>query len=328
VGLSPAALEAAATAAAADESSCLLVIRHGQLVFERYWGGATRWSTPPSWSIAKSYTSVLVDIALERGDLANLDQPVADYIPSWRGTAREAITLRHLLSMTSGLQWSAFDDYVTLATLSTDNTQHALDESLGEAPGARWTYDNAAVQVLEQVFRSATGDTIEAYAQEHLWSRLSMQASWRHDGAGHPTTYANVLASCRDHARFGYALLHGGQWSGEQVIPPLYLAEALRPSQPFNRAYGYLFWLNGEAPAQDAMMQPWPGRAVPYAPADLFAARGFGNQFIDVIPSLDLVVVRFGADPLAQFSLSTLTADAQFTRHDDILRPILEGVSP
>jgi hypothetical protein len=73
-------------------------------------------------------------------------------------------------------------------------------------------------------------------------------------------------------------------------------------------------------------MQPWPDRMVPFAPKDLFAARGFGNQFVDVIPSLDLMVVRFGADPLAGADLIALASDARFTKHDEILRPVLDAV--
>jgi CubicO group peptidase (beta-lactamase class C family) len=102
----------------------------------------------------------------------------------------------------------------------------------------------------------------------------------------------------------------------------------LAPSQEFNRAYGFLFWLNGQTPAMDALNNPKEGELVPFAPDDLFAARGFGNQFIDVIPSLDLVVVRFGADPATDFDPQALADDARFDQHDDILRPILEGIAP
>jgi CubicO group peptidase (beta-lactamase class C family) len=321
-----AALETAATVASANGSYCLLVIRHGRLVFERYFDGATAWQTHSSWSIAKSYSSVLVGIAIDRGEIQGLAQSASDFVPSWKGTPREGITIGHLLSMTSGLKWSAFDDYVTMATLATNHTQHALQQPLADPPGTKWTYNNEAVQIFDAVFRSATGKTIEEYAQLHLWSKLGMNASWRHDPSGNPTPYANALATCRDHARFGYLLLHQGKWNGAQVVSKKYLDGALSPSQSLNRAYGNLFWLNAGTPAIDAMMMPWPGRMVPFAPPDLFAARGFGNQFIDVIPSLDLIVVRFGTDPMAVFKLADLAADARFSKHDEILKPILAGV--
>src|SRR5262249_36457649 len=144
--------------------------------------------------------------------------------------------------------------------------------------------------------------------------------------AGNPTAYANVLASCRDHARLGYLYLHGGVWAGEQVVSTGYVTASLTPSQSMNRAYGYLWWLNAETPAVDAMMEPWPGLMGPFAPKDLFAARGFGNQFIDVIPSLDLMVVRFGADPLGAFDVAQLATDQRFETHDAILKPILDAV--
>jgi CubicO group peptidase (beta-lactamase class C family) len=325
-GMDPVKLEAAAAVAEQEGSYCLLVLRHGVLISEQYWKGHDKTTPEKSWSIAKSYTSALVGIALDRGDIQSLDQSVADYVPEWKGTEREAITIKHLLSMTSGLKWDAFQDYVSMVVLSQDHTKFAVDLALDKEPGTTWTYHNGAVQVFERVFRNATGETIEMYAQKYLWSKLGTTASWAHDPAGNPTAYASVLASCRDHARMGYLYLHGGQWAGEQVISSDWIKSTLTPSQPLNRAYGYLWWLNGETPAIDAMMAAWPDRMVPFAPADLFAMRGFGNQFVDVIPSLDLMVVRFGPDPMATFDLAKLTTDQKFETHDKILKPVLEAV--
>jgi len=324
--LDPAKLDEAAEAARATGSYCLLVIRHGTLVYERYFGEATAEDTHPSWSIAKSYSATLVGIAIDRGEIRSLDDSVAEYLPEWRGTENEAITVRDLVSMTSGLEWSVFSDYVRMATFERDHTEFALGLAAAEPPGSSWTYHNGAVQLLEPLFRNATGHTLEEYARLHLWTPLGMEATWAHDGAGHPTAYANVLATCRDHARLGYLYLHGGRWADRQILSESWVREALTPSQPFNRAYGYLFWLNGEAPAMTAMNESLDGVLVPYAPPDLFAARGFGNQFVDVIPSLDLVVVRFGEDPRSTLDPATIVRDARFDVHDDILRPILESV--
>lgn len=326
VGIDAAQLDEAAAVAEADGSQCLLVMRHGVLVYERYFGGTDAATAHKSWSIAKSHSATLVGIALDRGELHSLDDHVADYVPEWQGTDRAAITIRDLLRMTSGLSWNAFQDYVAMATLAPDDTAFALGLSASAAPNTSWTYNNAAVQILEPLMRNATGVAIDAYAEEHLWSRIGMHATWAHDATGHATTYANVLATCRDHARLGYLYLHNGLWGGARVLPSAWVHAALTPSQAFNRAYGFLFWLNGEAPAVDAMNQPWPGRMVPFAPTDLFAERGFGNQFVDVIPSLDLMVVRFGADPLEPFDVADMTSDAQFVKHDAILAPILDGV--
>ena len=326
-GISSTGLAAAAAVADANDSYCLLVIRHGVLVYERYFHGSDATAKNPSWSIAKSYTSTLVGIAIDRGDIKSLETSASEYIAEWKGTPRERITIKNLISMTSGLKWDAFEDYVSLATFAKDNTKFAIDRDLANTPGTKWTYDNGTVQALERVFRSATGRSIEEYARLHLWSKIGSDASWKHDGAGNPTTYANVLASCRDHARLGYLYLHHGRWGSAQVVSSAFVAAALTPSQTMNQAYGYLWWLNGGTPALDAMSVAWSGRMVPFAPRDLFAARGFGNQFVDVIPSKDLIVVRFGKDPGASFDLVKLAADSRFDLHDKILEPVLAAVA-
>src|SRR5262249_18889113 len=132
--------------------------------------------------------------------------------------------------------------------------------------------------------------------------------------------------TCRDHARFGYLYLHGGSWKGTQVIPSSWVSDSTEPSQSINRGYGYLFWVNGNAPAEDAMNESFDGDISPVVPPDMFAARGFGNQFLDVIPSLDMVVVRFGADPMAKFDVPALLADSKFVVHDEIMASLLDAV--
>jgi CubicO group peptidase (beta-lactamase class C family) len=327
-GFDPAALAHAVAVAEAEGSYCLLIVKDGVLVSESYWAGRDATSADASFSLAKSYTSTLVGIALERGDIAGLDQSASDYLPAWQGTDHEAITIRHLVSMTSGLAWSAFSDYVSMVTFAEDHTAFALAIDVAEPPGSSWVYHNGGVQILEPLLANATHMSMEQYAEQHLWSKLGMSASWGKDPSGNETAYANVLASCRDHARFGYLFLRNGRWGDEQVVPEAWVAEALSPSQEHNRAYGFLWWLNGETPAIDAFGEPWEYGLVPFAPPDLFAARGFGNQFIDVIPSLDLVVVRTGPDPVgAGLDLDELAADQHFAEHDAILGPILASLS-
>jgi CubicO group peptidase (beta-lactamase class C family) len=323
-GLDPQKLAEAASVAEGLESYCLLVFRHGVLVSENYWQGHDAQTPQTSWSIAKSYASTLVGIAVANGDIGSVDDPVANYIADW---PHPGITIRHLLSMTSGLEWSLFGDYVSMSTFADDHTAYALELSESEPPETNWTYNNGAVQLLEPLFRGATGMTIEEYAAQHLWPRIGMQASWAHDPSGNPTVYASVLASCRDHARLGYLFLHGGTWAGgESIVQSSWVSDAITPSQTHNRAYGLMWWLNGETPAVDPMMEPLPGRLSPNAPTDLFGARGFGNQFIDVLPRLDLMVVRFGTDPLNPFDAAELFDDARFAKHDAILEAVLAAV--
>lgn len=326
-GIDPAALDAAAAAAEAHGSHCLVVVKDGVIVREQYWQGKNASSRDKSFSVAKSYTSALVGIAIGRGDIESLDQSAADFIPSWQGTEHEAITIRHLVTMTSGLEWSVFSDYVSMATFSSNHTEYALELGQEEAPGASWVYHNGGVQILEAVFEGATGMSIEAYAIEHLWSRIGSGATWNHDPSENPTTYAHVLATCRDHARFGWLYARGGAWSDGQVIPEDYFAASLAPSQEQNRAYGYLFWLNGQMPRLDPFNQQKDEMLAPWAPTDLFAARGFGDQFIDVVPSLGLVVVRIGPDPTGSFfNPDEMMEQEDSGTHEAIVRPIIEGI--
>ncbi len=334
VGIDPAAIETAATAAAQVDSYCLLVVRHGKLVAERYFNGSAADATPNSWSIAKTYTSTTVGIALANQALPSLDMKVSDHITAWAGTDKADITLRHLVTMTSGLEHSILKDYVQMAQLAQDKSEFAVGLGRAEPAGSKWVYHNGGVQVVEPLFRAATGTSIEDYARTHLWSRIGMStASWAHDGEGHPTTYANVLATCRDQAKFGYLYLRNGRWKDDQVIPAAWVAEATTPSQALNRAYGYLLWLNGQAPRISATGSQSNEPLYDYAPDDLFGAHGFGGQLIDVIPSLDMVIVRMGRDPLGMSSTNPLTvgqamiADQMTDRHRQIVGPIVAGTN-
>ncbi len=332
VGLDGTKLDEAATAAEGVDSYCLLVIRHGVLVSEHYFGGATAATTPNSWSIAKSYTSTTVGIALGNHDLPSLDAKVSDYVPTWVGSPREPIALHDLVTMTSGLKWSIAQDYIAMAEIAPDKSAFAVGIDDDVPAGSAWVYHNGGVQVIEPLFRAATGVSIEDYARAHLWSKIGTTATWDHDAVGHPTTYANVRATCRDHARLGYLYLHHGRWKDEQVVPADWVAAATTPSQPYNRGYGYLWWLNGQGPTISSTGSQSTTELYDYAPSDLFAARGFGGQFIDVIPSLDMVVVRFGQDPTAMTSTNpadiaaSLIEDETGDRHRAIMGPVLAAV--
>jgi CubicO group peptidase (beta-lactamase class C family) len=219
-----------------------------------------------------------------------------------------------------------------MAALAPDKSGYAVGLDADTPPESTWLYHNGGVQVVEPIFRATTGDTIEAYARANLWSKIGMtSASWSKDSLGHPTTYANVLATCRDHARLGYLMLRNGRWKTEQVVPADWVSAATTPSQPHNRGYGYLWWVNGEGPTITPTGSHSDAQLYDYAPADLFAARGFGGQFIDVIPSLDMVVVRFAKDPTSMISsnpseiLASLVADENSDDHRAILSPILAG---
>ena len=203
---------------------------------------------------------------------------------------------------------------------SRDQTAYAIGLPQRAAPG-EWVYDNAAPQVLERVLAESItedGDVV-ALAQRRLLDPLGMDdTTWPRDATGHATTYSGVTSTCTDLARFGYLMLQDGHWVDEQLIPPDLVAETTTPATEENAAYGLLWWTNGEGRVVEARRQagfdqdiaPYEGRIAPNVPADAFWAFGYGNQYVAVVPSEDLVAVRLGRRPASpdQVTFDSFTA--------------------
>lgn len=300
--------------AAQGDSRCVLVVQDGKVVT----------STPDvsepqrAWSITKSVTSVLVGIAADDGDLA-LDDRASDYIPQWRGTPSEGITIHDLLAMVSGREWTRDLDYKEMALRATDKTAFAVALGQDADPGTVWVYNNSAVQTLELVLEEATGTPVEKFAAERLFEPLGMtDTSIDTDKAGNANLFAGLLTTCADLALLGAAVLDGGASAdGTQVIPADYLALALDTSTDLNAAYGLLWWLNrsGDAVAADVATggEPTPivGPLVPEAPEDTAWAIGFQQQILAVFPTDNAIAVRLGARPPegSGFDVRSFTAD-------------------
>ena len=333
-GLDPLRLARAAEYAGLHASNCMVVIRHGAIVGEWYWQGTAPTTRVKNWSVAKSVAATVVGVALERGDLPSLDAPAADWIPTWQGTEHEAITLRDLLSMSSGLKFDMIADNVTLP-LAEDMTSLAVAAPVTAPPGARWEYNNHSVQAMEPVLRAATGMAADDYADAHLFGPIGMDVDWKRDERGQPALYMNAKASCRDNARLAYLMMHDGCWEGERLLSSEFVEDALGPSTSHNRGYGYWWWKNGQDPTLDSVTFEDKGHTLhPYAPDDAFCAVGLGSQFVEAIPSLDLVVVRLGTaphddlanwlDPLALYE--AISSDGEQVVHNGVLERVLDAV--
>ncbi len=267
-----------------DQHKCgaVVVTRHGRIVWERYWGGWDENSTDNSWSMAKSMTDALVGIAISEGKIKSVDESVADFIPEWRGTRKEEITVRNLLSMTSGLLWDEdyeeVSDVINMIT-SPDQMAYAISRPRLHDPGTDWYYSSGDTQLVFAVIKAATGMEAGQYAQEKLFGPIGMTgATWLTDKTGHTLTYCCVMTTARNFARFGYLFLRNGRWNDQQVVPADWVKESVQPSQSENLSYGFYWWL------QD----------LPDVPKDLFMADGFQTKRTYVIPSLDIVAVRIG----------------------------------
>jgi CubicO group peptidase (beta-lactamase class C family) len=282
-GMDAATLDGARAYAFAEGRSTqgVVVVRNGAIVAEWYAEGADATSLGTSWSMAKSFAGTLVGIAIDRGEIATLDVPLADFFPEWRGGDKANVTLRDLLEMRSGIRWNELANATSLYLEGTDQLAFALARPLAFAPGTTWNYSSADSMLISGVIEAATGRRAKDYAAEVLLGPIGMSAEWWVDGSSHALTYCCIDAPTREYARFGLLFARGGEWDGRQVVSREWVAEATRPLDGA-AFYALHWWTNGNA----AM--------APSAPADLFAARGLHNQDVYVIPSLDLVVVRNG----------------------------------
>ena len=301
-------LEAVVDRAMADRATSLLIARGDAVLAERY---APGWSADRSRevaSVAKSMMAVLFGMALDDGAITSLDQPAADFIPAWRGDGRAGITLHHLLSMTSGL------DDRGLALRGVTGDQFAINAAapLAHPPGTRWAYNTAAYHLLFHILMRVTGETIEAYADRKLFGPLGMADTvWvTSPGRGEDgpvTNYYSAASTARDLWAFGRMVMQGGQWQGRQLISADHVTRMVTASQPINRSYGLLWWVNAEE-GLDVLARP-AGRRFPSAPRDTFAALGAGGQVILIVPSRQLILVRQGEPPGALDFADHMLAD-------------------
>ena len=285
----------------AHDTRAFLVVKNGQMVLERYFGtfGRDDW-----WywaSAGKTLTAFMVGQAQEQG-LLNTQDAVSRHLGvGWTAMppALEAeVRVVHQLTMTTG-----FDD----RTGNVDCTDDSCLTYLAE-PGTRWAYHNAPYTLLSRVLEAAGGATLNSFFQQNTANRLGMRGAWVQSG------YNRVYWSdARSVARFGLMVLNEGVWEQDTLMrDTTYFRQMIRPSQAFNPAYGYLWWLNG----QNGYMIPrvrlsFPGLIIPSAPADLLAGLGSNDQKLYVVPSENMVVVRLGgaADALPPLAVSSFDAD-------------------
>jgi CubicO group peptidase (beta-lactamase class C family) len=308
VGLDAARLAQIAAQARNGKSNCLVVVRDGKLAGEWYFRGTGPNTAQNVFSVTKSLASTLVGIAQDDGDVRISDR-ASRWIPEWLGTKSEGVTLRDLLSMDSGREWSTLTDYLRLLA-APDRTAFAIGLGQDAAPGTVWAYNNSAVQTLERVLEVATGAAVASYAAQRVFWPLGMaHTTMGRDAAGRTQLFEGMRSTCRDLARLGVLMLDRGRWGDKQIVSASWVAQATgRPSTKLNAAYGYLWWLNRKgvipsvtaATSVQAVKGAPAGQLVPGAPAAMYWALGLGNQLIQIDPASRTVVVRLGtASPLS-----------------------------
>jgi CubicO group peptidase (beta-lactamase class C family) len=257
-----------------------IVLYNGKIVIESYFNGHTA-TSPWYWASAgKTLTSTVAGIA-EQENLINTNNKVSDYIGTgWTSApiAKEnLITCKNLLSMNSGLDDSLGDD------VSPANLQYIADA------GTRWAYHNVYVK-LQDVIAQASGQTWSNYFNTKLRDPIGMSGTWIPNG-----DLSVYWSNTRSMARFGLLISNKGNWDGTQIVNQNYITVATSTSQNINKAYGYLWWLNGKTSYHLPQSQfEFQGALVPNAPSDMFCALGKNDQKIYVVPSKKLVIIRMG----------------------------------
>ena len=291
----------------------IVIARHGRLVYERYFvGNDWRLSMPLGdvnfeaatkhdvRSISKSVTSLLVGIAFDRGLLTDLDARAFSFFPEYealRTPEKDRITLRHLLTMSSGLAW----DETTVPFTDPSNTysqmevapradHYVLAQPLAARPGEVFNYNSGSAELLGLILRKVSGKRLDAFAKEALFDPLDIKDwDWEGTAAFNPSAASGLRLRPRDLAKIGQLVLERGKWHGRQIVSSSWIEDSITPrlsgkdaAMMFYRpegitSYGYLWWL---------------GRSPPEHPErDMIAGAGNGGQRVIILPSLSAVVV-------------------------------------
>ena len=266
-------------------TKAFLILVDGKIVVEWYFDTFTQDSAWYWASAGKTLTATLTGIAQEEGLLSISDTSSTYLGEGWTSLTpeqEEKITIWHQLTMTSGMNGLFFD------CLEPDCLQYVADA------GTRWAYHNSPYTLLREVLEEASGVDLNVYIRDKLLLPTGMTGLWFRSAQGNL-----FFSKARSMARFGWLMLNEGIWNGDTVLGDTsYLRQMITPSQDLNKSYGYLWWLNGK---ESHMLPAWPfvieGPASPKAPMDMYSALGKNGQFLNVIPSMNMVVLRMGESP-------------------------------
>jgi CubicO group peptidase (beta-lactamase class C family) len=275
----------------ANDTLAFVVAHRDRLIYERYFGGSDRRTPQTSFSVAKSFVSTLVGIAIEEGAIGSIEDPITEYVPELASRDRrfERISLRDLLTMSSGIRYEEpeipvpwGDDVTTY--YGADLRQAALTDTHVEGPAGReWHYNNYNPLLLGMVLERSTGMSVSEYLSTKLWRPLGAEedATWSLDSerSGFEKMESGLNAAPVDYARLGLLYLHEGEWNGERIVSSGWVeaATAIDTTTDPAEDYQYYWWIDTER----------PGR---------FYGLGNLGQYLYVAPDADAVIVRNGRD--------------------------------
>ena len=270
----------------------LIILQDGKIRLERYALGHSESNLWSSLSVAKSVTSTLVGVAIKDGCIKSVDDYVTDYIPDLKGSAYEKVTIRHLLTMTTGIRWNEnyTDPDADIARFSTDSIEPGINATVSymrrlpaEAePGEKFNYSTGETHLLGVLVSSATHQTLSHYLSSKIWIPYGMEqnATWTLDRTGQELAGCCLQTPLRDFARFGQFVLEDGRINGESIVPDDWFKTATQIQVPLwpGGGYGFGWWIfNGSS----------------------FEALGIHGQMIHIDPARRLVIAINSAWPEA-----------------------------
>jgi CubicO group peptidase (beta-lactamase class C family) len=259
----------------------VIVVHHGRIVAERYASGFDRHTRLTGWSMTKSITNALIGILVRQG-LLNVAEPAP--VEQWLKDERSKITIENLLRMNSGLKWWEFyggpSDATRMLYREKDMGEYAMKSKLGHKPGEVFYYSSGTANILSSIIRRTVGNSVYyRFPYQQLFYRIGMySAVLEPDAGGTFVGSSYCYATARDWARLGLLYLQDGVWNGQRVLPEGWVDFTRRGEE-----YGALWWLNRN------------GRH-PHIPRDCYGCEGYEGQYVWVIPSKDLVLVRMARE--------------------------------
>jgi CubicO group peptidase (beta-lactamase class C family) len=278
------------------EIHSMLIVRNGYLVEEEYFGVDSRRDIPHwIYSVTKSITATLVGIAIDHGYLTGVNQTVIDFFPNRTfqnvDSNKQNITIEHLLTMTSGLEWEEWwasyddpaNDFRRIRSSSNDWIQYILDKPMVAAPGTLFNYNGGNCHLLSAIIQSVYNDTMEVFAEEYLFSPLNItDYYWGKDPQGITQGETYLSLTSRDMAKIGFLYLQNGTWEDTQIVSEEWVKRAteefISVTHSAQYSYGYLWWLS-KTPVQHIQAHGWHG------------------QNLYIIPEKELIVVFTSDEP-------------------------------
>ena len=292
-------------------TQAFIVIQDGKILYENYYNDTQRDSIVTSFSVAKSFDSALIGKAIEEGFINSVDNPITTYLPELaeRDPQFNEITIRHLLLMASGLEYTEmrpllFNGDDPLTTYFPDQRKIALENTfIIDPPVQYFQYNKYHPQLLGLILERTTGMTVTQYLQTRIWDPLGMEydGSWSTDSieSDFEKMETGVNARAIDFAKFGVLYLNGGNWNGTQILPKTWVDESTQPWLPENYSNYYSDYVKA-MPGQGYYNYMWWGMVREDGSYD-FTAEGDKGQFIYVSPENNMVIIRngtkYGIDP-------------------------------